>query len=93
MRSIRADQPAHVRAAGGPQVSADISGGQAQRSQARDLQVSEVLTDAAPESKHLFRRGPYVGCLGIEAEVLVDPSGEIEQRFGKRPAGQKRLDA
>jgi hypothetical protein len=53
--------------------------------------MSEVLTDTALLTKDFFGRRSYVGCLGIEAEFLVDPCGEIQQRLGKRPGRHERL--
>ena len=78
MRGIRADQPGASRRRIRPQISAHVSRGAAQRSQTRDLQMREILTDAAPVTKHFFRRSPHVGGFGIEAKILMNPRGQIQ---------------
>ena len=85
MRRIRADQSRTPWRRVGPQISAHVPGGKAQRSQARDLQLREVLTDTPPVAKRFVRGCPYVGCFGIEAQILINSFGEIKQGVGEGP--------
>src|SRR5579859_1419768 len=77
MGSVGADQAWTARRRNGPQISADVTRRKAKRAHAGDLQMRKVLAHSAA----LFEEGgdgrSHFGCLGIEAEILVDARGQV----------------
>src|SRR5271167_1009594 len=74
------------------QITTDVTRRQAKRSQASDLQMSEVLAHAAALFEESLNGGRDLGGLLVKAEILWDSAREIENRcqqwtsFGKRLA-------
>ncbi len=89
MRGIGADQPWLARRRIGQQVAADVTGGESQRPQARDLDVREVLADAAISFQHARQRGRDDGRCRVENEAPVDAVHQIDRAFQERPSGGK----
>ncbi len=59
----------------GQKIAADIARGEAERAQAGDFEMGEILADAAPDAKHLFHRGRRVGSAALEFELAIDFRG------------------
>ncbi len=77
----------------GAEVAADVAGRQAERAQAGDLQMREILADAAPFFEESFHGSAHFGGFGIEDEILVDAAGEVASGFEKRAAGRETTRA
>src|SRR5580704_13818705 len=72
VRCVGADQARSARWRHGSQIATDITRRQSQRSHACDLQMGEILTDAAALFKESFDGSGNLGSLLVEAEILVD---------------------
>ena len=71
----------------GLEVATHIAGGKAGRTKGADHHVGEVLADALPQLEHFVEGRGDIGRLGVEREVGVDASIQIEHRVGERPFG------
>src|SRR5262249_18046432 len=60
------------------QVTADVAGGQAERTQTSDLEMGKVLAYAAPQTQDFDRRRIYAGCLGIKRKFVVNAVRQIQ---------------
>lgn len=70
-------------------ISADVSGGNSQRSQAANLEVCKILTDTATMFKNIQHRRSN-GCgADVEFEFLVNSASQIPCAFQQRPGGRK----
>src|SRR5262249_6742545 len=90
VRGIRA---AKALLAGGivrAQVAADIASRQPQRAQTGNLQMREILTDAAPQVKDLVQRRVDGGGLAVVAKVGVDAFGQLADCGEQRPTRRER---
>ncbi len=90
MRGVGANQAFLAVRWIGEQVAADVAHGQAKSTQATNLQVSEILANAAPVGQHLGKRRRDGGCLRIVLKFLVNAARQVENAFQKRPPRRKR---
>ncbi len=93
MRGIDADQLGFTRRRFGFDVPAHVPGGQAERAQAPDREVGEVLAHAASFREHRVERRADLGERRVERERLEDLRTERNRRFddrSTRPEGARR---
>src|ERR1700685_24971 len=91
MRGIGAYQTRLACRRQGPQITADIAGGESQGSQASNLQMSEVLTNASALFKKRLDRRCNFGRLFIELKIAMDHSHQFACTLKQRPSRRKRL--
>ena len=72
------------------QIPAHVPRGEPERSQAADLQVREVLADAAAIGEHARHRRGDRRRSGIEGELLVDPVHQVDRGRDQRPIRGER---
>ena len=84
VRRVGADQLRLARDRRRDQVAAHVARRQAHRAQAGDLQMREVLADAAAQAQHLVDRRRDAGRCLVVGEILVDAVGEIRHRVQQR---------
>ncbi len=73
------------------EIAAHVAGREAEGAQAGDLEVGEVLANAAAMGEDLLHGRARGGGGGVVDEVAVDSPGEIHHRLGPRAAGRERL--
>ena len=59
----------------GTEIAADIAGGELERAETGDLEVGEILANAAFFAEHFLSRCADVGGFGIELKVAMDTCG------------------
>src|SRR5581483_1267348 len=90
VRGVRPDPASLTRCRASPQVATDVAGAQAERAETGDLNVSEVLADAAAIPERLLQGCVDSGRTRIVDEVGVDAGRQVEDAREDRPAGWER---
>ena len=91
VRGVGADQARPAGRRRGQDVAADVPGGEADRAQAADHQVGEVLADAALVLQHFAQRRGDARCGAVELEVLVDALREVGRGLEDAAPGGEAL--
>src|ERR1043166_3336336 len=74
-----------------PQVAADVTRRQAERAQARDGEMREILADATAFFPDLLERRGNRGGRGVVDEILEDAPGQVAPAIEQRRFGGKTL--
>src|SRR6266576_1394489 len=89
MRSVGAGEFRFSGRGKGFEISTDIACRQAERTQAGDHQLGEILTDSASDRKKLLNGSHHGGCLLLEFEVRIDALTEVESAGEDRPRSRE----
>src|SRR5689334_24829714 len=76
VRGVRTGKPGAAGRRIGFEIAADVAGGQSERTEAADLQMGEILTDAASMLEDFLQWRRHRRCPGIKLEVVMNPVGE-----------------
>jgi hypothetical protein len=72
------------------EIAADVSSREPLRAQAGELEMREILADAAARFEYVCQRAGDCGCGRIKRKILVDPSRQIANGIKDRAARRKR---